>query len=466
MEVAEHVDLTSLTSYQRYGQSLPVDFDATTYPAVISIDQGKIRSFSQELRLSGSLREDGIRWMIGGNYQNDRIDERLVQDPIINSVTQIGPVSFDSFFIDNLQKVETKAVFGSLDVKITPTLTAQGSLRYTKQNRDFAGCTRDSGNGQTAAALSFLSTVLTGKVQNYAPGSCITLSPGTFLAPPIIRGQLDEDNVSWRGSLNWTPSRNALFYGNVTKGYKSGSFPTIPALFTPSLTPVPQESVLAYEVGTKLSLLSRALQIDGALFYYDYRDKQLSGFVVVPPLGPVPSLVSIPKTTVKGAEVSATLRPFSGLTLTGSATYVKTRIDRNPINPTGTFGNTADLVGQRFPNTPAWQTAADALYRFPVGSGTDAYFGASATYRSSTSGILLTEDPAVAAREAPLKIPAYTLIDLRAGLELEGGKLRVEAWGRNVTNRFYLIGSARASDTVARFTGMPATYGLSLYLRY
>ena len=465
IELTDEIDLTSLTSYARYGQNQPTDFDATIYPIGVNNDTGKIRSFSQELRLSGSAAADRIKWMIGGNYENDRAFERVITDPIRTSPAQIGPFQFDRFLVDNLQKIETKAVFGSLDYRLTPTLTVQGAVRYTKQNRDFRGCLRDSGDGGVAGALGFLSTLLTGKPQTIAPGACVTLNT-SGVAVPIITNKLDEDNVSWRGSLNWEPNTDTLLYVNVTKGYKSGSFPNLPPLVVPEADPLPQESVLAYEAGTKLSFFSRKLQVTGAAFYYNYRDKQLAGSVIVQPLGIVPGLVSIPKTTVKGGEVSVTMRPLEGFIVTASGTYVDTRIDRNPVNPTGPYGNIADFRGQSFANSPKWQGVVDAQYRFDLGTGTHPYMGVSISPRSSTNGVLLTGDPSVAAKEALLKIPGYTLVDLRAGVELQDGLLRIEAFGRNVTNKYYIVGSQRGADFVTRFTGMPATYGVSLYYRF
>ena len=465
VELSDAVALTSLTSYSRYEQSLPTDFDATTYPAVVSTDTGRIHSFSQELRLSGALADGGVKWIAGANYQSDRVNERLIQDPVIATSTSIGPLTFDSFIVDNDQKVKTKAVFGSVDVKLTSTLIAQGSVRYTDQDRDFAGCTRDPGNGQVARAVSLLATLVSQTPQTIAPGACITLSPAG-LPSPIITNSLDQNNVSWRGSLNWKVTPDTLVYGNVTKGYKSGSFPTNPAPFSPSIDPISQESVLAFEVGSKATTMHRLLQVEAAAFYYRYNDKQLLGYVVVPPLGAIPSLVSIPRTSVKGAEFSVRLGPISGLSLSAGGTYVHTRVDRNPINPTGAFGNTADLRGQPFPNTPKWQGVADAQYRFAASGSLSAYVGSSLTLRSSAHGVLFSGDPAVAAREAALRLPGYILVDVRAGLETADGTWRLEAWGRNVTNKFYLIGAQRAADNITRFTGMPATYGLSLFYRY
>jgi len=463
VDLSSRITLTSLSSYADYRQSIPLDLDGTTFSSGVSDDRGRIKTFAQELRLTGSL-DSGLKWMVGGNYQHDKVFERLVFGPLITSGTAVGPATFDSFFVDNNQKISSKAAFASIDLPLADRLVLQGSVRYTDQDRHFAGCVRDDGNGQIAGALGLLSTIITGVPQTIAPGACGTLGlAGTPV--PIVTGQLDEDNLSWRASLNWTLDTQRLLYANVTKGYKSGSFPTLPASSAVQLRPVPQESVLAFEAGAKLGF-GRAVQIDAAAFYYSYRDKQLVGFLVDPVFGPLPSLVSIPKNHIEGAEIAATFRPVDGLAVTASGTYVDTRIDRNPVNPTGPYGTPSNFVGQRFPYTPRWQGNVDAQYRFPVSAALDALVGGTVSARSGTTGALLSGDPAVTALEDGLRIDGYALIDLRAGVEASDQRWRLELWGRNVTNKFYVNGVTRNSDFTTRFTGMPATYGLTVRYRF
>lgn len=464
INVTDKTTLTSLTSYEYYKQNVPLDLSGTTYPLARTADRGTIPSFSQELRLDGVLG-NRVKWMVGGNYERDTVDETLGFNPLITSGTNVGPFNFDSFQIDNDQTIKSKSGFGSLDFAITESLTAQSSARYTSQDRSFSGCTRDDGNGELAGAIGFLSTLLTGTPQTIPPGGCVTLtSTGQPLS--IVTGQLNQNNVSWRESLNWKPDHDTLLYANVSKGYKSGSFPTEPSSLSIQFNPVPQESVLAYEAGFKLDRFSRMLELNGAAFYYDYTDKQLLGYLVVPPFGSLPSLVSIPKSKVEGAEFSATLHLTPALTLSASGTYIETRVGENPPNPTGPYGNTANFVGQSFPYTPRWQGVLDSQYRVPISSSLYSFFGANMTARSATNGALLSGVTAVAAEESLLRIPSFTLLDLRAGIESDQGRWRVEIWGRNVTNRFYVAGATRNSDFTTRFTGMPATFGISLRYRF
>ncbi len=462
VDLSDTVTVTSLSAYAKFKANDPQDLDATIYPIDGTRVIGSIKSFSQELRVSGSLINNRIKWMIGGNYQNDKVRERFVLNPGIDTGGHIGPVNFDNYFVQNNQDIETKSGFGSLDFDLTSKLTGQGSVRYTKQDRSFAGCVRDSGDGQAANAFSLLSTLLSGSPQTIAPGRCITLSATTGLALPIVNGSLNQDNVAYRGSLNWKPLAGTIIYANVTKGFKAGSFPTLPAAVDNQLFPVPQESVLAYEAGIKLDVLDRKLQFEAAGFYYDYRKKQLVGYRVVQPFGALPSLVSIPKSRIVGGEINLTFRPFEGFRISGGGTYIRTKVQEDPANPTGPFGSTGSFVGQSFPFTPKWQGVADAEYRFPVSDGVDVFLGGSVAARTGTQGALFNGVGADALKERQLLIPGYTLVDVRAGIDLTEQGVRVELYGRNITNRFYLTNATRVSDFVERFTGMPATYGITL----
>ena len=465
IDLSDAVTLTNITSYTRFKTRTPFDFDATSFPAARVVTNGVINSFSQELRLSAEIG-NAMRVMFGGNYQKDRVNETWTLAPQFTTPGHIGPFNYDTVVVDNDQRIRTAGVFGSVDYDISEQLTLQASARYADQRRRFAGCTRDGGAGDLSTAVSFLSTLITGTPQTIAPGACVTLNTVTGIADPINGDALNEDNLSWRGSINYKPSRDLLFYANVTKGYKSGSFPTLPAALTLSLAPVKQESVLAYELGTKASLFDRKVQITGAAFYYDYRDKQLIGAAVTPPFGVLPLLVSIPKSKVQGGEVNVVVQPVPGLTINAGGTYVKTKVLRDPTNPTGPFGSQGSFVGNPFPFTPEWQGVVSADYSFPLSSRLDAFVGGSITARSKTNTALFTGGSGIAPLERLMVIDGYSLIDLRAGLDFDKGRLRVELWGRNITNKFYTTNVNRVSDVVYQFAGMPATYGINLRYRF
>ena len=463
IDLSDTIALTSISSYGKYRTALPQDGDATIYALDLVTTRGSIETYSQELRIAES--EGAFQWMLGGNYQHDKTSERQAFDPVLDSNEQLFGNLWDSFGMRNDQLIKTASVFGSAQFELSDTLTLQGSARYSSQKRDYAGCTADLGDGDIAGAFAFLSFALTGTPQTIPAGACVTLNANGTPAP-IITGELDEDNLSWRGSVNWKPSDGTLLYANLTKGYKAGSFPTLAAAVSTQLVGIKQESVLSYEIGTKIELADRKIQIDGAAFYYDYKDKQLTGFRSIAPFGPLPSLVSIPKARVKGVELNVTLRPVSGLTFSVGGSYLDTTVLSDPPAPIGPFGGAGTFVGQRFPLTPKWQGVADVEYRLPVFSNGDLFLGATVAGRTGSSSVLFGQQPAQAALEQLLVSNGYATLDLRAGIDLDANDLRVEIWGRNVTNRYYSINNIRSADSVFRFAGQPATYGVTLGYRF
>ncbi|HWX31026.1 MAG TPA: TonB-dependent receptor [Steroidobacteraceae bacterium] len=453
VDLPANMTLTSITAYSHYTAFDTTDADGTDFDNFLATIDAAIHSFSQELRLAGTWSR--ATYTLGANYQNDVVNDDDIGH-YTGSNSGVGPFRYTEFRNRADQKISTKGVFGALDFKLTDTLTAQASARYTRQNRDFTGCLVDGGDGALASALAFFRQAVLGIAsQPAANGSCVSMD-ANFNTVPVVAKSLDENNVSWRTGLNWKPSDGTLIYANVTKGFKAGSFTPLPALFAAQLTPVTQESVLAYEAGIKIEPV-RSLQLTAAIYYDDYKNKQILGFQDFPIFGPLPALQNIPKMSIKGAEFELLARPIEGLRLSAGAAYVDSRVDRSFISE-DPYGRIIDLKGEASPNTPKWQFVGDTEYGHPVGHGWAAFLGGDISDRSS-SFAAFGESPT-------FEIHGYSLLDLRTGIESEDGKWRVQLWGHNVLNKYYLSNVSRLVDSIAATTAMPATYGVSVHARF
>ena len=450
------ITLSSITSYQRYTRDQPFDTDGTTYQSDFITETGSVSTIFQELRLTGRSM-DRLSWIVGANYESDdTYDANLIQFTQ-SSISQLAGFPLTEVKNQTQQDIRTSAAYANLDYDVTSNITLHGGIRYTVANRSFAGCTQDTGNGQAAAALNFLGGVLRGGAPGSVaqPGQCVTLNADFDSA--LVRSKLDENNIAWRTGADWRMTSNTLFYFNVSKGYKSGSFPTLSASSYVQFAPVKQESVLAYEVGTKTTLFDRKLQLNAAAFYYDYTDKQIRGEKPDPVFGNLEALVTIPKSHIDGFELSATARPLAGLTIAPAITLVQTRIDGTftNVNP---FGVTGNFAGEPFPYTPKWSGNVDVNYERPLTSSLSWFAGGNLSYQGSTNGGF---------GEIPvLDIRSYGLLDLRAGIANESSHWRVSLYGENVTNQYYWLSADHAADAVTRYAGMPATYGVRLSYRF
>jgi iron complex outermembrane receptor protein len=475
-DLAAGLTLTSVSTYSDFYTNSLIDPDGTPYEIGEIHQTGDIHDFNQELRLSGN--SDRLNWVAGANYQRNVINEKLgilIHD--LSNVQNIGGSGFGAILspITSTQSTNARAIFGNTEFHFTDTLSAVAGARFTRTSIKFTGCNLDSGPpianepipGVTASLRGFFNLLygqLTGNVgaDPIQQGGCITLDnisrngqPVTFL-PTDSPQTLDEHNTSWNVTLDYKPIPTALLYGRIAQGYKSGSFPTIGATTSTQFLPAKQEGLLSYELGYKLTLLDRHLQLDGAAFYYDYKNKQLSNFVPDPIFGPLVAIVNVPKSRVFGSEIAASVIPLEGLDITASVTYIDTKITN--FNGFDLNGNPADLAGQRFNLAPAWTGNLDAIYSFTIKQGLTGFLGAGVTSRSATSGVIGSTDP-------DYNIKAYSTVDAQVGVNTASGWM-IQLWGKNVLNEYYWTNVNRVSDTIVRPAAMPATYGITVEYKF
>lgn len=468
-ELSDAITLTSLTNYQHVKIDKMVDQDGSA-ALVLQIDPyGYAKTFDQELRISGG--GDRLTWVVGGNYEHSRISDNLLYSETHLSFN--GVFSGPPFFIPPYnqvlstteQKVETYAVFANTEYKLTDNLTAQAGIRYTGAKRSSVSCTSDPESpdylSQFINAYQLASLGSGAKTTPFvpiAPNACIILTPPPELSPTgPLNLSLDEDNVSWRVGLSYQGNGGTLLYGNISRGYKAGAIIPSGGLLVGSYLPTRQESLLAYEIGLKAPLLNNRVQVNVAGFFYDYKDKQVPATVADPIFVALPGLGNVPKSRVYGVEGQLIARPVDGLSLNLAATYLNTKINSDFFTTViqGGVPTPVNARGLELPNTPDFSATADAEYEWGVGTGINAFLGGGLTHVAKTTASFPANGIATI-------LPSYTLLDLRAGVASPDGRWRAQIWGRNVTNKYYIVTDTSGVDSRYRFTGMPATYGITL----
>ena len=476
-QLTDQVLLTYVGSYQQYDQRDLYE-NTGTLENQFTRTSGKVGAGYSELRLTGQAFDKKLNWLVGADYSDVKTFEAqrthlgttaafgLIQLPVILGLSTRYLDPFQSLQNVSDDRNKSAAVFGNLEYQLLPTLSVHGGVRYTSTKIDHAECSRDV-DGNLAAGFNFLQIARRLPINHLNQGDCVTLGPTRISG--VQNGKLDEDNVSWRVGADWHPVERTLVYGSVSKGYKSGNFPTLSSSAYVQLLPVTEESVLAYEVGLKTRLDDDRLEVDGAVFYYDYRDKQLQSAVPDPLgiFGVLNALVNVPKSTEKGAEFAVKYRPVPALVLTASTTYLDTKVhgDFAGFNPYSTSA-TINLKGERFPNTPKWSARVGGQYSWDVLDGRyAAYVGFDANYVGHTQG-QFGNASAVAQGFPSLEIKSYATLDLRAGMDSKDGAWRFQVFGRNVTDAYYWTQATHIFDSSVRFAAPPATFGASVAYRY
>ncbi len=461
--LSDTLTLTSISSYSRYLEHQLQDIDGTTLSNLSEFTTGHIESYSQELRLAGDFG-GRAHFVVGGNLASDRVNQsnntQFPQSTTALTFLPLGLPLFADFNNFGKQTEATYAVFGNVDFRITESLKVYGGVRYTEADNRFVGCSSDSGDGIAASDFGPFQNFVRGQVglppnPPIAIGGCITAN--VQFQPVLVRETLNEHNVSWRAGAEWKPLEHTLLYANVSKGFKAGGFPDLGATAAAQYLPASQESILAYEAGFKTALFSRKVQLNGAVFYYDYHDKQILGRILDPLFGPLLKLVNVPRSEITGAELQLAWAPAHGLSLSAGASYIDSHVLDNFTNYNSN-GVVQDFNNEAFPNTPKWQVVAAADYTRPINDRLNGFVGGNLAYQSRTNSEL--------GDLALLALRPYTLVDLRAGLESADGAWRVSVWGRNVGNAYYWTAASRDTDTTTRFAGMPATYGVALSYRF
>lgn len=472
VDLAKDISLTSLSTYNNYTQRQGTDQDGSAAQTLDHVrDFGDIESFIQEVRVSVESI-DNLYLLIGGNYENSSVDQEIYNPWRDTSAatffSTIGyPVQTVSWSSDQTRESIAGFINGELEIN---AVTLKAGLRYTDTKLTAISCEFDLDGGVGNTGEFFYDIVHGGAFGSFPGGrQCLAgnnlgetingVPPG---APGEYADKLREDNLSFRAGADWRPTDGLLVYANLAKGYKSGSHPMVAASYFSQFEPVTQESLLSYDIGFKATLFQNRLQLNGAGFYYDYSDKQIFARVVDPVFGILGVLQNIPKTSVRGFEADVLFTPTQGLTLGGSYTFLDGTIDEfTGINGVGISG---DFAGTPIPFTPRHQFGMDVDYEAPISRSIDAFGGASFNYRSKTITVVGGETnippPAFPQDSVMLGIDDYSLLDLRAGLKSDDWK--VEFWAKNVTNEYYWNNSVRASDAIARFAGMPRTYGILL----
>lgn len=239
--IREDLDFKAILAYRDLDTNTGVDFDVSPiefFDQTVSLQQDQT---SLELQLDGVSLNDKFQWLVGMFYMKENIDstirlnlshgEDFVDAPF--DVIEKNPIEITSF-----------AIFSQVTYALTDHLSVTGGLRFTEDK----------------------------KVLNYSHE--LAKLPGEFLFEPGF-GVLDEkwNDVSPKISLEYITDDNYLFYGSVTKGFKSGAF-NGRAFTAEDTAPADPETVISYEVGTKMDLLDDTLRVNAALFRAEYQDIQ------------------------------------------------------------------------------------------------------------------------------------------------------------------------------------------------
>ena len=433
-ELANGITIRSLSGYQNKRIKNLYDLDASQAPLTAGGDISQDyfageRQYSQEINII-SPTDGAFDWILGGYFQRNDIIVRIYEDQ--------GGFPTD---IDPINQRTTMGVFAQGNYQLSQQLEIQLGGRYSTY--------KATGTGSVTIGRGI-------------PGF-----PPQGLPVADLSGSHKDSRVTGKASLNWKPNEDNLVYALVARGYKPGGFNSSTSEFAP-------ETVMSYELGWKSSFLDNRIRTQINAFYNNY--KGFHANVVETSTG-FSGVENISSAKIKGIEAQIQAK-LGGLGFDASVAYIDSELAsvtfvnvRNGL-PSGTLGPQCPIgtpsappfcfdyrpfiqtTGDR-PNlyAPKWTYNLGVDYRFNLGADMTLTPRVNFSYTASQFTYL---------GYSPVsdRLPSRGL--LSALITLRAGDWRVEAYGRNLTDKEYASGQFGINE----FYGTPREYGVRVGVNF
>ncbi len=356
-----------------------------------------------------------------------------------------GKLSNDPNWIESVRNTgsyESSAIYGDFTYSINEQMNLSAGLRYTYDEKEFTVETGYNDNNSFVNSIAALG------------GQPLPL--GLFFYNNGVNGnntvqtfKEDWDALSGRLVLDYFINDNAMVYGSVATGFKSGGFNSLS--FGPGVEQAfDQEEVTNFELGFKGDFMDGALRFNAAAYYYEYENKQdltLLG-------SPIPSYnITTSDAEGQGVDLEVYWSITEQLFVSANYSYLDTEITDYTI-----VSNEDDITGDPLANTPENKFYLMGEYTIPFDQTGDLVLRADYSWTDERVGQLRGES-----------IDSYYLVNARATFNSADDTWAVAGWVNNLTDEedlrdFTGPGSAIGSHTVAR--RLPRMYGVDFTYRF
>ena len=341
--------LKSLTGYR--------DMDSESYRDADNAPQDyfsvgsafDVQQFSQEFILSNETG-GSFDWLVGAYYLKEDGDH--YSDVTIGAglweANGFLPLDLTLTY-DRTQEATAWAAFFNTTWHMSDAARLNVAARYTYDEKQL-----DMYSFRRASQMPVLAPGPTD------PGSCTDVVPDRIGS--TFTCEDDWDEFSPKVGLELDVNEDTLAYASVSGGFRSGVYNGRPTA-TAQISVADPETLVSYEIGMKTQLWDNRLQLNGALFYNDYEDRQ---FLVNRPSGSIDSALALvvdnaADSTLWGGELEFTVLPMEGLTITGGLAYIEPEYDEfESVDPD--TGELEDLSDRPFTNVPEWTANLMAQY--------------------------------------------------------------------------------------------------------
>ena len=253
-------------------------------------------------------------------------------------------------------------------------------------------------------------------------------------------------------------TQDFMGYASISKGYTAGSFNEL----DPSVLGISYDAEYSwnYEAGLKSRWLDNRLILNLAVFYIDYKDKQ----VFIHTTGALGNIFkNAAEATSMGFEIEALARPVRGLEIIAGFGYLDAEFDEftEPIYDamTGAKIGEKDYEDKDLMYAPEYSYNLAVQYRYPL-SNSNTFFS-----RLELQGL----GDFYHDYDNEIEEDSYEIVNARLGYEgkYKGHGFDLYLWAKNIFDEEYCVsawGSAQAGY-LGR-AGDPQTFGVTLIGRF
>jgi outer membrane receptor protein involved in Fe transport len=421
--------LVSISAYrQLYNYDLGLDVTATPSLGQVLNISSYSSQISQELQLV-SQRDAVIKWATGLYYftsHDGTGGASFGASPFtINLQPPLAPPdTTEQISIYSSLGTQSYAGFGQVTVPVAPKTNLTVGLRYTDEHKTYDGRETISVDGTTPEPIPV----------------------------PAVAPSENFDKVTWRFSLDHQFTDDFLGYISDNRGFKSGGYNG----FAPTNPPYKPEVLDAYEAGWKSEWLEHHVRVNGAAFYYNYTNIQVSKYTNTA------IIYNGAGAHIEGLDLDAQAK-YGNLRVSGGFEWLHSRFTNfpnaqfsTPLPDGGAVLYPGDATGKTLPLAPNF--TADLSVDYVV----DAPFGATDFNVTDYYNHGWYPEP-----DNYLRQPAYDLLNASVALTPQNGRFTAKLWANNLLNKpVYGYFATQALGYLADPANPPRSYGIMLTYRF
>ena len=269
--------------------------------------------------------------------------------------------------------------------------------------------------------------------------------------PPFAGRAKDTfDDVSPTFVAAWDLTDEINIYGKVAEGWKAGGFNGEAISLENFSEPYDAEEITSYELGIKSRWMDNRLQFNGAVFFNDSTDMQMSIFVAGNSAASV--VQNAGEAVLQGFEFEIVALPTPDLELQATYGYLDAEYKEF-------IDNGVDRKDQKdFPYAPRHSASLSAEYTFARGNWGDLTGRLDWEFVDSHVPYIEPSQNAVS------EIKPYTLLNGRltlANLPVgENQNVKLALWGKNLLDNEYRVNTLPFGIWTVSYFGDPRTYGV------